>query len=285
MLASRKALSALTNLFSITHSFAQLGSGGTAALASTRIGGLITMPAGGPWIIHDIWGMVAKETAVASEGTGGSLIINSVSGDLTPDPAPGTWPMPGNPQGSSANFSLAALPLNLWPTNINAAGKAVIELRYLQQLAISAASDTAAGIIFGDAIPGPFRANFCDAVRAAFASATEQSIGTITISQKATRIVGIFADVNHGDALTVAEPVLAIIRLASDDIQMPPAQYPCFRCFDSGDGTVEGETACPQGQFIPVDIPVEGGSRIDCFATTSVSVTGNAEVSIYIAYE
>lgn len=285
MLASFKDLAGLSNLFSVTHAMANLGSGGTGALASTRIGGLITLPAGGPWTIHDVWGMVAKETSVASEGTGGSLILNSVSGDLNPDPAPGVWPMPGNPQASAAHFSMAALPLNLWQTNISAAGKAVIELRYLQHLAITAASDTAAGIIFGDSIPNSARAPFCDGVRAAFASATETAIGTITLSQKASRIVGVFADLTHGDALTAAEPTLAIIRLASDDVPMPPSQYPCFRCFDSGDGTVEGETAAPQGQFIPVDIPVEAGARIDCFATSSVSVTGNCEVAIYLAYE
>lgn len=285
MLSSFKALASLTNLFSVTHALARLGTGSTTALADTQIGADIVMPAGGPWIIHGLWGQVVKVTAVASEGTGGALVINSVSGDLDPDPAPGLWPMIGNPQASSANFSLAALPLNIWPVNLTAAGKAVIELRYIQQLAITAASATAAGIIFGDSIPGPFRAPFCDTVRAAFASATEQSIGEIVISQKASKITGIFADVNHGDALTAAEPVLATIRLASDDIQMPPSQYPCFRCFDSGDGTVEGETACPQGQFIPVDIPVVGGSRIDVFATTSQSVTGNAEVLVYLAYE
>lgn len=285
MLACAKALKALTTMFTVTHALARLGTGGTAALADTQIGADIVMPAGGPWTIFGLWGQVCKVTAVASEGTGGTLVLNSVSGDLTPDPAPGLWPMIGNPQGSSANFSLAALPLNIWPTNIQAAGKAILELRYQQQLAISAASAVAAGIIFGDSIPGPFRAPFCDRVQAAFASATEQTIGEIVISQKATKITGIFADVNKGDALTVAEPVLATIRLASDDVQMPPSQYPCFRCFDSGDGTVEGETACPQGQFIPVDIPVAGGSRIDCFATTSQSVTANAEVRIFLAYE
>ena len=268
-----------------THALAVVGTGATTAATKTLISANITLPAGGPWIIHDLWGMVAKVTTVPSEGTGGQLIVDSQSGDLDPDPAPGKYPMIGNPQTSSANCSLAALPLNLWRVNWRAAGKSVISLSYLNQLAITTASVTAGGIIFGEAIPDKRPMPFCDGVYSAFASANEQLIGTITLAEKAKRIVGILADLNHGDALTTAEPCLATIRLASDDVKLPPAQYPCNRCFDAGDGTVEGNTAAPRSDFIPVDIPVQGGSRINCYATTSQSVTGNAEVQIYIAYE
>ena len=126
---------------------------------------------------------------------------------------------------------------------------------------------------------------FCDAVYSSFASASEQSIGTITLAEKASRIVGIFADCNKGDALTSGEAILATIRLASDDIKMPPAAYPCMRCFDAGDGTVEGESAAPRMDFIPVDIPVEGGARLNIYATSVISVTGNVDIQVFIAYE
>lgn len=268
-----------------THAIARQGPGSTTALAETQIGADITLPAGGPWTIFGLWGQVVKATAVASEGCGGILKIQTLSGDLTPDPAPGRFPLPGNPQGSSAHHSLAAVPLNVWPVRWQGAGKAVLKLSYIQQLAITTASEVACGIIFGDAVPEIRPILFCDAVQTAFASATEQSVGTITLAEKATRITGIFADINHGDALTVAEETMATIRLASDDITLPPSQYPCMRAFDSGDGTVEGETAMPRMDFIPVDIPVVGGSRVDVYATTSISVTGNAEVSVYLAYE
>lgn len=268
-----------------THALAVTGAGATTAATKTQIGSDLTLPAGGPWTIFGIWGQVVKVTTAPSEGSGGQLIIDALSGDLTPDPAPGKYPMIGNPQTSSANSSCAALPLNIFPVNWTAAGKSVIKLSYLNQLAITAGSHCAAGIIFGDSIPENRPLVFCDGVYSAFASATEQSIGTITLAEKATRIVGIFADLNKGDALTTAEQILATIRLASDDIKMPPAEYPCQRCFDAGDGTVEGETAAPRMDFIPVDIPVEGGARINCYATTVVSVTGNAEVQVFIAYE
>ncbi len=268
-----------------THAIKVSGTGGTGAAAKTQIGSDIVLPAGGPWTIFGLWGQVAKVTAVASEGTGGQLIIDALSGDLTPDPAPGKYPLIGNPQISSANCSIAALPLNIWPVNWKAAGKASIKLSYLNQLAISAGSQVMAGILFGTEIPEKRPLMFCDSVYTAFASATEQSVGTITLAEKAKRIVGILGDINKGDALTVAEPIIGTFRLASDDIKMPPAEYPFARCFDSGDGTVEGECSAPRMDFIPVDIPVSGGARINIYATTSLSVTGNAEVLVYIAYE
>lgn len=268
-----------------THALAVTGAGATAAATKTQIGGNLTLPAGGPWTIFGLWGQVAKVTAVASEGTGGQLIVDSLSGDLSPDPAPGKYPLIGNCQASAAHFSCAAMPLNIWPVNWSAAGKSVISLSYLNQLAITAASQCAAGILFGDEVPEKRPLVFCDGVYSAFAAATEQLIGTITIAEKASRIVGILADLNKGDALTVAEEIMATIRLSSDDVMLPPAVYPCNRCFDSGDGTVEGESAVPRSDFIPVDIPVVGGARINCYATTTRSVTGNAEVQVYIAYE
>ena len=82
-----------------------------------------------------------------------------------------------------------------------------------------------------------------------------------------------------------AEPVAATIRLSSPDVKLPPAQYPCNRVFDAGDGTVAGECSAPRSDFIPVDIPIEGGSRVTVYCTTTQSVTGNADIAVYIAYE
>jgi hypothetical protein len=268
-----------------THAKAVQGPGATTAVTKTKIGNSIELPAGGPWTIFKLWGQVVKATTVPAEGTGGQLIIDALSGDLTPDPAPGKYPLPGNPGSSSANSSSAAVPLHIWDVLWESAGKAIISLSYLNQLAITTASEVACGIIFGDSVPEKRPLVFCDGVYSSFASAAEQSIGTIRLAEKATRIVGIFADINKGDALTTAEEVLGTIRLASDDVKMPPSEYPMLRAFDAGDGTVEGETACPKMEFIPVDIPVVGGARISCYATTSISVTGNADVQIYIAYE
>jgi len=268
-----------------THAQAVQGPGSTTAATKLQIGANITLPAGGPWEIFHLWGQVVKATTVPAEGTGGQLIIDALSGDLTPDPAPGKWPLPGNPGSSSANSGNAAVPLHIWDVAWQAAGKSVISLSYLNQLAITTASEVACGIIFGNEVPDVVRSPFCDGVYAAFASAAQQTIGTITLSEKATRITGVFCDISHGEALTTAEEAMAIVTLQSDDVKMPPSQYPCMRAFDAGDGTVEGETACPKMEFINVNIPVEGGARINCLATSSISVTANCEVQVFLRYE
>lgn len=268
-----------------THALAVTGTGGTAALAQTQIGADITLPAGGPWVIHHIWGQVAKIATVPNEGTGGALVVRSLSGDIQPDPAPGSYPMIGCQVSESANANIAPVPLNLYPVNWTGAGKAVIRLDYLQQLAITTGSITAGGIIFGDSIPVANPLVFCDSVRSSFASATEQSIGTITLSERATRIVGILADLNKGDAPTAGEAIVATIRLDSADVMLPPAVYPCNRAFNASDGTAVGAAGTPRSDFIPVDIPVVGGARVNVFATTTASVTGNADIQVFLAYE
>jgi hypothetical protein len=268
-----------------TYAMLQTGTSGTAARARTQIGANITLPAGGPWTIFGIWGQVAKRTTVPNEGTGGELIIESLSGDLTPDPAPGIYPLIGNQISESANAAISAMPLNIWPVRWEAAGKAVIQLFYRNQLAITTASRVAAGIIFGNEVPEMRPLIFSDSVQSSFASAAEQLVGTITLAEKATRIVGILADLNKGDAATAGEECMATVRLQSDDVKLPPSDYPCTRAFNASDGTAVGQSSTPQAQFIPVDIPVEGGARINVFATTTISVTGNADIAVYIAYE
>jgi len=268
-----------------THALATTGTGSTAAATKTKIGSTLTLPAGGPWIIHSVWGQVVKSTTVPNEGTGGTLHVDALTGDITPNPAPGKYPLIGSPISESVNSALSAVPLNLWDVDWSASGKAQIDLSYTALLAITTGSPVAAGIIFGDSRPERLPLTFCDVVSSSFASATEQTIGTVTLAEKATRIVGILADINHGEASTTAEATLATIRLDSADIKFPPAQYPCIRAFNASDGTAVGQSAVAQSQFIPVDIPVAGGARVDCFATTTISVTGNADVSIYIAYQ
>jgi len=268
-----------------THALATTGTGSTTAATKKKIGSTLTLPAGGPWRIHNIWGQVVKVTTVPDEGTGGILHVDALTGDLTPDPAPGKYPLIGNQISESANAALSAVPLNLWRVNWEASGKAQLDLSYTAQLAITTASAVAAGIIFGDSVPEVRPLVFCDVVYTSWASASETAVGTITLAEKATRIVGILADLSKGDASTTAEQVLATIRLESQDIKLPPAQYPCARAFNASDGTAVGASSTPRCDFIPVDIPVVGGARIDVKVTSVISVTGNCDVAVYLAYE
>ena len=268
-----------------TRAVSVAGTGGTTARATTQIGSDIILPSGGPWIISSIWGMTARNTAIPDQGSGGELIVVAASGDIEPNPAPGKFPLIGTPASSSANTTISANPLNLYPVNWLAAGRATISLWYRNQLAMTTGDNVRAGLIFGDEIPEKRPILFSDTVQASFASATEQTVGSITLAEKATRITGIMAVLNKGDAITIAEPIIGAIRLSSSDLLLPPSQYPFNCCFDSADGTLAGSTSIPRSEYIPVDIPVNGGAIIDVYATTDVSVTGNADVSVYLAYE
>lgn len=268
-----------------SHGLLVTGTGGTTANSRTQIGSNITLPAGGPWTIYRIWSLIAKDTTVPNEGTGGVLELNSFSGDMDPDPAPGYFPMIGPCISESANAAISANPLQLWNVNLSASGKAIIQFWYHNDAAITTGSDVAAGIIFGASRAEESPIVFVDSVQDEWASATENSVGTITLAEKATRITGILADVNKVDAATAGEPILVTIRLKSDDINLPPAQYPGSRAFNASDGTAVGQSATPMAQFIPVDVPVLGGSRVDVLATSTASVTGNVSCRVFLAYE
>lgn len=268
-----------------THGLVVRGTSGTAAASVNLIGAAVTLPAGGPWVIHDIWMQIAQSTAVADESTDGTMQINAASGDITPDPAPGRYPISYQTSPMSANYGPAVTGLNLWRVNWQASGKAVIEINHVLANALAVAPAVAAGIIFGDAIPEMRPLIFCDRVQADFAATTEQSIGTITLAEKATRIVGLCATLAHSAAAAVDIPAIGSFRIDSDDVKITPGQFPLNCAIGPGDGTIAGATAMPQFQFIPVDIPVEGGARIDAFATTIENVTNSASITVYVAYE
>lgn len=268
-----------------THAIARQGAGGTAAAATTQIGADIELPAGGPWTIFGLWMQAVKDTAAAAESLAGNLVIDSHSGDITPDPAPGTFPLPGLCSQTGANCGMATQPLTIWPVNWSGAGKAVLRLSYYQQLAQAVGAQVACGILFGEEVPEARPMVFCDGVRGAQIAAADTAVGTITLSTRASRITGIFADITVDGALTIDEAFIGIVRLGSADIPLPPAQYPLARAYSACDGTPVGQIDAPRFSFIPVDIPVVGGARIDTYIDLGLAVTVAATVGIYLAYE
>ncbi len=269
----------------MTHGLAVRGTGGTAAGSVNQIGSNITLPAGGPWIIHGIWGNLAQATAVTAESTDWSLKLDSASGDITPDPAPGLFPGSYVSAPVSANFGDAAQPTMIWPTEYVAAGKAVISLSHVPHNILAVAPNIAAGIIFSDAIPGMGKRIFIDRVQADFASTTEQQLGTITLAEKATKINGIMFTIARTAAPVADIPIIGTGRIDSDDMKLTPGEYPFALTIPAGDGTIAGAASMPRLEFIELDIPVIAGSRVDCFAITNESVTNSASIAAYISYE
>lgn len=268
-----------------TFAITRQGPGGTTDNAVTQIGTDITMPAGGPHIIHGVACCVVHHTPTLAQSLQGYLRMLAASGDLDPDPAPAKFPCVGLANSSSANMGVAVVPTNIYRTNYSASGKAIIQLSYVNSGANTVAPEILASLIFGDKIPAPGFQNFIDQVDTTFASAAEQLVGTITLSEKAKRITGVLAVGFHAGAMTASEEVMGWIRLDSQDMKLQPAEFPFSLNCSAGLATVAGQASSPHLPFIDVDIPVTGGAIINVYATTSISVTASARVQAFLAYE
>lgn len=266
-----------------THSDLIASAGQTAAGEVTL--GQIVLPAGGPWIIHHVFGLIARATATAGEFVGGYLRLDSASGDTTPNPAPSKFPLVESGSSLGATADASRCPLHLYETNYSAAGKAAINLIYNQDTALTVAPQIVAGIMFGKNIPEPSRRVFVDRVRVAQTAVADTAVGTITISENAKRITGVAAVVAQDNVLTAGEELIGYCRLASDDIDLTPMKVPFNMAFGAGLGAlIENNQAGPV-TFLPLDIPVTGGSRINAFVKLNTAVTNAAEVQLFLAYE
>ena len=257
--------------------------GGTAA-GNTTIGS-ITLPAGGPWLIHDVHVQAAAATATAGEALIGTIEIDAASGDLTPSPAPALFPCLGSASFLGAVADVSSCPLSLFPVAWSAPGKATLNLIWNNPTTMTVAPIIQAGIMYGKTRPVVTPMPFCDRVRAAVTSAADTSVGTITLAEKAKRIVAICGILTQDGVLTTAEELIGFLRLASDDIELVPAQFPFNQVYSAGLGATIFNGAPSPIRFIPVDIPVPGGARIDCFVDLFTAVTNACEVQIFIGYE
>lgn len=267
----------------VTHGMC-VAAGGSTAAGDTVIG-TITLPAGGPWAIYQVWVAIALATATAAESAGGHLRINSVSGDVDPNPAPTRFPTGQIGSILGAASGQAVMPVQIFDVDFLAQGKAVIELIYNEASAVTVATQVVCGIIFGKVRPVKRPIRFVDRARAAVTSAADTTVGTITVSEGARKIVGICAVASQDGVITTAEELIGFVRLSSDDLKIVPAQFPLSAAISAGLGATISPPAVTVPVFIPVDIPVTGGARIDCFVDLNTAVTNAAEIEIFLAYE
>lgn len=268
-----------------TNTHGMIVSGAAGTTAADHLIGTITLPAGGPWTIHHVHGQVVSATATAAESIGGYVFFDVASGDIAPNPAPSQFPAFETGSSLGATIDRGESPLNLFSVDWEAYGKAVINCYYHQNIACTVAPQVVMGMIFGKNIPSVQPLTFCQQVRTTVAAAADTAIGTATISEKAKRIVGICGILQQDGVLVAGEELTGFFRLTSDDIKLPPLQLPFNKVFGAGlGGTIHGGN---QGSinFIPVDIPVVGGSRLNTFIDLNTAVTNAADVQIFIAYQ
>lgn len=273
----------MAEIVSNSHGMVVAGAGGAAA-GETQIGA-ITLPADGPWIIHHVWCQVVSATATPAESVGGCFRFDPASGDLSPDPSPSRFPVFEASAALGATVDRSSCPLNLFPVNWQAAGKAVINCIFDTGIAVTVAPQVAMGVIFSHSIPEQRPLLFSDRVRAAVAAAADTAVGTITLAEKATRIVGVCGILSQDGVLVAGEELIGFFRLTSDDVKLAPMQLPFNNVFGAGLGATIGGGSQGPINYIPVDIPVEGGARINAFVDLNTAVTNAADVEIFLAYE
>jgi len=275
----------MANTEALVHSMFVRGTCGTVALTDTLVGN-ITLPASEDgWKIYGAWGYGVINAALAAEATFGHMRVESVSGDILPNPSPCRLPLAGVPSYLGAATGKPLVPLTLWRVEWEASGKAVIGLHYVNESAKSTGDDVCLGLIFGKVLPEPRPIIFMDRVTAAVAAVGTTLIGTINLAERATRITGIGCQVVQDMVSTAAQEILPYFILTSDDVDFAPAQWPCQFASCVGLATNHGLNNAIVPELLPVDIPIIGGARINCSINFQTAVTNAAQVQIYIAYE
>lgn len=266
-----------------THGLAVSGAAGTTA-AETTIG-TITLPADGPWKIHTVFLSAANATATAAEALAMQLRVASVQGDIEPNPAPALFPAYFSGSTLGATIDVIANKTQFYDVDWDAPGRGQLNMNVLNVGLSTVAPQVVAGIIFGRSIPEKKRIRFSDTIRGTISSAADTSIGTMTLSERATKITGIIGLLVQDGVLTTAEELIGFWRMTSDDINILPANFPFNNAFSAGLGALINGAGVGSTNYIPVDIPIVGGARIQFFVDLNTAVTVAAEVAFFVAYE
>ncbi len=269
-----------------THSMIVTGAGPTAADTDAIISGAaITFPAGGPWKVFQVFGQGVLATATAAEKQGSHFRLNAPSGDVTPNPAPSRFPIPSIGSFLGAVHDVPACPLVLHDVDYTVQGKGTLEFIVQESTAVTVAAQYVCGIIFGKTRPVHKPFVYVDRASAQVSAAADSSVATLTLAERATKITAVCGMLTQDGVLTTAEELTGFFRLASDDVKLPPMQLPFSTVFGAGLGATIANATYNRPIWIPVNIPIEGGARIDCFVDLNTAVTNPADVEIFIAYE
>lgn len=255
-----------------------------ATTGAVNIGTPVVFPAGGPWLIHDVWCTVAYADATQSIPVSGNFIVDTVAGDIIPDPAPATFPVLANPYGFNRNASYSLIETNLHNVAWQAPGKSQIQLKFDPDLTFPANFYLLAGVIFGRQQPSVQPIIWSAAVVGQLGSTAETILGTIQLSETASQITGLFISALQGDAYNAQQTTLIHVRLESDDRRLQPAQFPCMIQSIGGTATAAGGQTMPALRWIPLDIPVDGGTRVTIYGTDHTYTTNRPTVKVHLAY-
>lgn len=258
---------------------------GSASAAGDNSLGSITLPAGGPWTIFGYWGQIVNATPTAAEGVSGHMFFRASQGDLDPNPAPVRFPFAETPAALGATIDRQAVPLTVHNIEYTAPGKSTIEFFLNLDVVKTVAVQAVMGIIFGKTRPEKIPMTFCDQVDVGVTSATETSIGTITLAEKATLIHGVCGILTPDLVQVTLEELTGFFRLDSADVKLTPMQFPFSAVYGAGLGGLINPTSGVVPFWIDTNIPVEGGARIDAYVDLNTAVTNAARAKVFVAYK
>lgn len=119
----------------------------------------------------------------------------------------------------------------------------------------------------------------CSAVTAS-GDTTKTSIGSITLTAKAKRIVGFGAYASGGAGLTTLENVSGILEIESADLSIAPQVYPLDTIAIVGTGMVQ---LTPR--IWPVEIPCGGGEVLTGYVTMDIALAINPDCRWFVITE
>ncbi len=268
-----------------THALTVGGVVAGAVAPGTKIGSTITLPAFGQWLIHDLLLQRATSDTINRQGSTGYVLVDPISGDLTPDPAPGRYPLPGQAPWAAANSGLVQSPIFSHQVAWVAPGKAQIDMRHIDLAPGGPGQFVQATIMFGEVRPFPRPMPFVDSVSADISANAVTLIGTITLAEKSKRITGIFADLALSAIPAVGDPIIGYASFESDDKLLTPLQIPFARAYGALELQPDFSNTIPNMAFIPVDIPTPNGMRITVTSNMAQAYANPVIASVFIAYE
>lgn len=109
---------------------------------------------------------------------------------------------------------------------------------------------------------------------------TETLMGTITLSSKAKKIIGVWATAIGSATLTTGEAPTGIFRLQSDSVDLAPSKWP----LDNVTILTSGAVGLPT-HIIPCNIPVVGLAQVNAYITMDQAQTGALKGRVGIIYE
>lgn len=257
---------------------------GVATVADTIIGTIEVPQRDTPWLINSIMGQIARQTGTAAEALNGNFGFGSPLGDLTPAPDPSRYLIKESCSLLGSVSDVSSCPLHKYDQEILIAGKGNVGFNVQAAIAPAVAPIWAVGIHYAPDIVVPKRAMFANRVRTTVTATTRTQVGTITLSEKATEIVGIIGHLTQDGVLTTAEELIGFFDISSQDISVQPSDWLFNEVYGAGLGaTIAGGEVYPPMPHL-VSIPVPGGARIDCFVTLETAVTNGADVEICLLY-